>query len=194
MIHFQDASHFKLIIFVSLWSPAGCALVWSPWYWKDPLSQSCSPSHWLYLHQSVWLWTGPEVYWRGWVSPSVTQIRFLSELMYNSLHSFLFLQVLAWCASCLWWLENTRHQSSSWTRLTPSGPPVWRAAQVATVRCREQCWNFSISWMDLKPPRTSRYHKQQNNTLIREVLFSLCSIRLECLSEQKIVYLLKNVI
>lgn len=73
---------------MSLWSPAGCTLVWSPRYWKDPLSQSCSPPHWLYLHQSVWLWTGPEVYWRGWALPSATQIHFLSELINNS-HSFL---------------------------------------------------------------------------------------------------------
>uniref|UniRef100_A0A665WJ48 Proteasomal ATPase second OB domain-containing protein n=1 Tax=Echeneis naucrates TaxID=173247 RepID=A0A665WJ48_ECHNA len=30
-------------------------------------------------------------------------------------------------------------------------------AQVVTVRCRGQCWSCSISWMDLRQPRTSRY-------------------------------------
>lgn len=94
-------------------------------------------------------------------------------------------QVLVWCVNCLSWLENTLLPSSSWTRSTPSGRPVWRAAQGVTARCRGRCWSCSTSWMALKPPRTSRYRTHVTQYLVKALL-RLMFVPLMC--EKRSVY------
>jgi hypothetical protein len=55
-----------------LFSFAGCSPLWTTRHRKNIIGTcSCSP-HWLYLHQSIWLWVGSKVYWWGFPHGSWT--------------------------------------------------------------------------------------------------------------------------
>ncbi len=71
-----------LMVLICVLHCAGCAAVRSPRYREDPAGQSRGPPHWLYLHQGVRLWAGPEVHWRRWALLSLlnTVIKFISTL------------------------------------------------------------------------------------------------------------------